>query len=88
VKTTILVAVIAAFPPTLAAILAYLASTRTLRRAIGPSEGVPLVTIVARLEHKIDLLAEGQVAIRERLATLEGERFGREAAGRAGGQSG
>lgn len=73
-KTGVLIAIIAAIPPTLAAILGYRANARALRRSIGTPPGVPLTRIVERLEHKIDRLAEGQTVVRERLARLEGER--------------
>lgn len=72
-KAGVLIAVIAAFPPTLAAVLGYLANSRNIRRAVGAPPGVPLARIVERLEQKIDLLAEGQTVVRERLARLEGE---------------
>lgn len=78
-RITVLVAIIAAFPPTLAALLGYLANSRSIRRSIGAPPGVPLARIVERLEGKVDGLAEGQAAIRERLARLEGARL------RAGG---
>lgn len=70
----IVVAAIAAGPPTLAAVLGYLANSRSLRRTVGEPQGVPLTTIVERLDAKIDKLAEGQTEVRERLARLEGVR--------------
>lgn len=70
----IVVAAIAAGPPTLAALLGYLANNRSLRRTVGEPQGVPLITIVERLDTKVDKLAGGQTAIRERIARLEGER--------------
>lgn len=70
----ILVAAIAAGPPTLAAILGYLANSRSIRRTVGEPQGVPLITTVQRLDAKLDKLADGQTAIRERLARLEGVR--------------
>jgi len=72
VKTSIVIAVIAAFPPTLAAALGYFANSRSLRRSIGEPSGVPLTTVVQRLDEKVDRLVEGQAATRERLARLEG----------------
>ena len=69
---TILVAVIAAGPPTLAAILGYRANSRSLKRTVGEPQGVPLTTIVERLDTKVDKLVDGQASIRERLARLEG----------------
>lgn len=70
-KTGIVIAVIAAFPPTLAAVLGFLASSKTIRRSVGAPPGVPLARLVERLEGKVDHLAEGQAQIRERLARLE-----------------
>jgi hypothetical protein len=66
------IAVVAAIPPTLAAALAYLANSRALRRSVGSPE-LPLSKVIDRLEVKLDALTEGQAAIRERLARLEGE---------------
>lgn len=70
----VLVAVIAAGPPTLAAILAYLANSRSIRRSVGSPPGMPLARVIERVEDKIDRLSEGHAAIRERLANLEGRR--------------
>jgi hypothetical protein len=72
VKAAVVVATVAAFPPTLAAILGYLANSRSLRRSIGEPSGIPLTTVVQRLDEKVDRLVEGQAATRERLARLEG----------------
>lgn len=66
------IAVIAALPPTLAAVFGYLGNRRSIRRSLGNSPGVPLAKVVARIESKVDALTEGQAAIRERLAHLEG----------------
>lgn len=76
-STEMWVAVIAALPPTLAALLGYLGNRRAIRRSVGNSPGVPLTKVVARIEGKVDALVEGQTAIRERLARLEGERSNR-----------
>lgn len=70
----ILIAAIAALPPTIAAVLGYLGNRRSIRRSVGNSPGVPLSKIVERVELKVDHLVEGQTVIRERLARLEGER--------------
>ncbi|MGH8515778.1 MAG: hypothetical protein ACREV8_17910 [Gammaproteobacteria bacterium] len=67
----VLVAVIAAGPPTLAAILGYLANSRSIRRSVGSPAGMPLARVIERVEDKIDRLSEGHAAIRERLANLE-----------------
>jgi hypothetical protein len=71
-KANIIVAVIAALPPTFAALLAYLAGSRSLRRSVGTAPGVPLTRLLERLDEKVDRLVEGQSAIRERLAKFEG----------------
>lgn len=67
----ILIAVIAALPPTLAAILAFV-SSRSVKRSVGNSPGVPLTEVIQRLGDKVDGLSEGQSLVRERLARLEG----------------
>lgn len=66
------VAVVAALPPTIAAVLGYLGNRRSIRRSLGNSPGVPLSKVVARIESKVDKLVEGQGQIRERVARLEG----------------
>lgn len=71
VSTELWIAVIAALPPTLAAIVGYLGNRRSIRRSLGNSPGIPLTKVVARIESKVDALTEGQAAIRERLARLE-----------------
>ena len=71
-SSEILVAMIAGLPPTLAAVLAYVANSRSIRRSIGAPPGIPLTRVIERLEGKIDRLAESQAVIRERLARLEG----------------
>ncbi|MDP9232977.1 MAG: hypothetical protein M3P01_00280 [Actinomycetota bacterium] len=75
-----MIAVIAAAPPTLAAILGFFANRRSLRRSLGASPGASLAAVirsvdtkVERIEAKVDGLVEGQSEIRERLAHLEGE---------------
>ena len=82
----IVVATIAAGPPTLAAILGYLANNRSLKRTVGDPQGVPLTTIVERLDVKVDKLVDGQASIRERLARLEGPRAPRVVRARGGGR--
>lgn len=83
-KSEIVVAAMAAIPPTLAAILGFLANRRSFRRSLGTSPRVPLAAViksvdtkVERIEAKVDGLGEGQADVRERLAHLEGERQGR-----------
>jgi hypothetical protein len=76
----VVVTVIAAIPPTLAAILGFLATKRSLRRSVGASPGVSLAAVlrridtkVERVEAKVDRLGEANAEMRERLARLEGE---------------
>jgi hypothetical protein len=80
VSEALTVALIAAVPPSAAAVLGYLANRRSLRRSVGVRPGIPLSRVlervetkVDRIEDKLDRLAEGQTAVRERLARLEGE---------------
>lgn len=80
-SSEILVAVIAAGPPTLAAVLAYIASSRSLRRSVGEPRGVPLNRVLERVEGKLDHvedrldhLIDEQGRTRERLAGLEAQR--------------
>ena len=91
-SSEILVAVIAAAPPTLAAVLGYVASKRSLKRSVGDNPGLPLHQVLARMESrfdsrfdrvesKIDRIADEQAATRERLARLEARR---RSTGRAG----
>ncbi|MBW3587903.1 MAG: hypothetical protein KY429_00595 [Actinobacteria bacterium] len=68
----LLIAIIAAIPGCLAALLAYL-SRRSLRRSIGNPSSIPLTTVVKNLDTKVEKLVEGQTEIRERLARIEGE---------------
>lgn len=74
----IVIAFIAATPPTIAAVLGYLASRRALRRSLGTPPGILIGVIerveskVDRLDTKFDALSESQTLIRERLAGLEG----------------
>lgn len=74
----ITVALIAATPPTVAAVLGYLANRRSLRRSVGTPPGIPLSRALERVESKVDRLdakvdglGEGQALVRERLARLE-----------------
>jgi hypothetical protein len=83
-NSEVLVAVIAAGPPTLAAVLSYVASKRSLRRSLGNDPGVPLREVLAemerrfetrfdRVESKLDRVAEDHLLIRERLGLLEAD---------------
>jgi hypothetical protein len=67
----LLIAVVAAVPGCLAAVLAYL-GRRSVRRSIGPPSAIPLTDIVKRLDSKFEKLADGQTEIREQLARIEG----------------
>jgi hypothetical protein len=78
VSPEILVAVITGGPPTLAAVLSYVASRRSLRRSVGEPQGIPLTRVLERMEAKLDhvenrldRLIEEQGGTRERLAALE-----------------
>lgn len=97
-SSEVLVAVIAAGPPTLAAVLSYVASKRSLKRTIGDNSGMPLREVLTRmetrtetrfdrLESKVDGMMDGQAGVRERLASLEAEspRGKRHRAGEAAG---
>lgn len=82
-RTGIVIAVIAAVPPTLAAVLGFLSNRRSIRRTVGEPIGMPLVDIVVRLESKIDRALESQADARERLARLESDRHRHALGGRA-----
>jgi hypothetical protein len=80
----VLVALIAATPPTIAAIFGYLANRRALQRSVGTTPGVPLTKLLKRhesrferrfdrLDAKLDQLVDQQARIRERIARLEAE---------------
>lgn len=84
-SSEVLVAIIAAGPPTLGALLSYVASKRSLRRSIGDNPGVPLrealtqmerrfETRFDRVESKLDRVTEGATQVRERLARLDAAR--------------
>jgi hypothetical protein len=86
VSEGVMIALIAATPPAIAAILGYFANRHSLRRSVGAPPGVPLARVVERVEGnvdrldtKIDRLAETQTGIRERLARVEGSRYRRSA---------
>lgn len=68
----VIVAIIAAGPPTLASVLAYL-SSRSVRRSVGRPDAISLSAVVELLVEKVDQVVEGQAEIRERLARLEGD---------------
>lgn len=77
----VITALIVATPPTIAAVLGYLANKRSLRRSVGTPLRLPLANVIQRVDvkidrvdSKVDRVIEGQADIRERLARLEGER--------------
>jgi hypothetical protein len=83
-SSEVLIAMIAAGPPTLAAVLSYVASSRSLRRTVGEPQGVPLTRVLERLETKLDHvedrldhLIDEQGSTHERLALLEAQGRGR-----------
>lgn len=67
----IIVAVIAATPGVLGAVLGYL-NNRSLRRQTATAAAVPLGRLLEQLDRKVDRLADGVVDLRERVARLEG----------------
>ncbi|MGH2682724.1 MAG: hypothetical protein ACRDIX_05775 [Actinomycetota bacterium] len=67
----ITVAIIAASPPTLAAILAFLQS-RSVRRQVATSGKAPIGAVVERLERRVERLDEKVSGIADRLAHMEG----------------
>jgi hypothetical protein len=84
VSEQVLFAVIAATPPTAAAVLGVFAYRRSLKTSVGRSPGVSLVTLLEhmesrfesrfdRIETKIDILSDRHGEARERLARLEAE---------------
>jgi len=67
----IVVAVIAATPGVLGAILGYL-NSRSIRRQTATENAVPLGRLLEQMDRKVDRLAESLVDLRERVARLEG----------------
>ena len=67
----IVVAIIAAIPGILGAVLGYL-NNRSLRRQTATAAAVPLGRLLEQLDRKVDRLAEGMVDLRERVARVEG----------------
>lgn len=70
-STEVVIALIASFPPTLAAILAFLMS-RSVRQSIATAGEVPIGALVERLQHQVDRLERSVGDITGRLAHLEG----------------
>jgi hypothetical protein len=71
VNEAVLVALIAAFPPTVAAVLAYLGS-RSVRRQVATGGQVPIGMLVDRLQQKVEGLQKATAETAERLARMEG----------------
>lgn len=65
------IALIAAVPPTLAAILGYLAN-RSVRRAIATGNELPIGALVERIEARVESVAANTEEIGRRVARLEG----------------
>lgn len=66
------IALIAAIPPTLAAVLAF-TSSRSVKRSVGATNGIPLSRVVEAVETKVGELVESQAHLRERIARIEGQ---------------
>jgi predicted nuclease with TOPRIM domain len=71
VTIEIAVAVIAAVPPTLAAVLAFFQS-RSVRRQVATKGEAPIGAVVERLERRVERLGEEVSGLVDRLAHLEG----------------
>ncbi|MGH2656811.1 MAG: hypothetical protein ACRDIZ_08990 [Actinomycetota bacterium] len=67
----IAVGVIAAFPPTLAAVLAFFQS-RSVRRQVETGGEAPIGAVVKRLERRVEHLDVSVASIADRLAHMEG----------------
>ena len=65
------VALVAAFPPTLAALLAFL-SSRSVKRSVATEGDAPIGPLVERLQRQVDQLAGKVGDVADRLASLEG----------------
>lgn len=66
----VLVAIVAATPPTLAAVLAF-TSSRSVKRSVGPTNGVPISRMVEILDGKIERQSRDMSGLGERQAKLE-----------------
>jgi hypothetical protein len=71
VTTAIIVALIAATPGVLGAILGYL-NARAIRRQTATENAVPLGRLLEQVDRKVDRLTDNVVDLRERMARLEG----------------
>jgi hypothetical protein len=70
-STEVTVAVIAATPPTLAALLAFLQS-RSVGRQVATGGEAPIGAVVERLERRVERLDEDVSRLVDRLAHMEG----------------
>jgi hypothetical protein len=70
-STEVAIALIASFPPTFAAILAFLTS-RSVRQSIATAGEIPIGALVERLQHQVDALEKSVGRLAERFAHLEG----------------
>lgn len=86
-KGAVLVAAIAAGPPTLAAVLAFLASRSSTRQGVHERAAVvtqsleSLHAAVTRVEASVERVETGVTDLRERVARLEGAQAARPLAG-------
>ena len=71
----IVIAVIAATPGVLGAVLGYL-NSRSIRRQTATENAVPLGRLLEQLDRKVDRLTDNVVDLRERVARLEGRAAG------------
>ncbi len=69
--TAVVVALIAATPGVLGAILGYL-NSRSLRRQTATENAVPLGRLLEQMDRKVDRLTDSLADLRERVARLEG----------------
>lgn len=79
VSNQVVITVIAAVPPIVAAILGFLATKRSLRPSVGGSPGVSLVAViksmdtkVERIEATVDILRNGQTESENASLDLKG----------------
>jgi len=75
VTKAIVIAVIAATPGVLGAVLGYL-NSRSIRRQTATENAVPLGRLLEQLDRKVDRLTDNVVDLRERVARLEGRAVG------------
>ena len=69
-NTGLIVALVAAIPPTLAAILAF-ASSRSVKRRLGPTNGVSLSRLLEIMDGKVERMGRDLTQMGERHARLE-----------------